>query len=92
MARSQAHELKLNAGTTYVIDLHSAVFDTYLKVLDSKGKLLVKDARLRPRDRPAGLIFSPPEDGTFRIVTTSLLFRHIYAYTLTIRAIDSKTK
>jgi hypothetical protein len=27
----------------YVIDQHSAVFDTYLKLLDSKGKLLVKD-------------------------------------------------
>jgi hypothetical protein len=90
--RAQVHERMLTAGTTYVIDLHSTAFDAYLKLLDESGKVLAEHDDIAPDNQDARLVFTPKEDGTFRIVATSFEQRGAGAYTLTIRAIGGKSK
>ncbi len=81
----QIHELKLTAGRTYIIDLHSAVFDAYLKLLDSQGNLLAENDDIAPNNQDSRLIFTPKADGTYRIVATSFEERGTGMYTLCIR-------
>jgi serine protease Do len=89
---AQTHERTLAAGTTYLIDLHSTAFDAYLKLLDANGKVLAEHDDIAPDNQDARLIFTPKEDGTFRIVATSFQQRGTGAYTLTIRAIAGNRK
>jgi serine/threonine protein kinase/Flp pilus assembly protein TadD len=88
----QARALKLETGKTYVFDMHSADFDAYLKLEDDKGKVLAENDDVFPGNLDARIVFTPVEDGTFRIVATSLGERGTGAYTLTIRAIGAKNK
>jgi hypothetical protein len=90
--RLQTHELTLAAGKTYAIDLHSAVFDTYLKLVDGKGKLLAENDDIALDNHNSRLIFTPRESGIFRIAATSFQERGRGAYTLTIRSVGGKTK
>jgi hypothetical protein len=66
---AQIHKLKMSPGKTYIIDLESTDFDTYLRVLDSRGKELAKDddsgEKLNARIR-----FTPPKEDTYQIVAT----------------------
>ncbi len=89
--REQVHELKLEAGKTYIIEMHSDVLDSYLKLRDGQGKLLAENDDIAPDNLDARLIFMPKEGGTFRIVATSFQDQGRGAYTLTIRAIGGKT-
>ena len=67
----QLHELKMQAGRTYVIDMESRQFDTYLKLLDPSGKLLAENDDIAPDNLNSRIIYTPKETGTFRIVATS---------------------
>jgi hypothetical protein len=87
-----AHELKASAGTTFVIDLHSTAFDTRLRLLDHRGKLLGAHHNLAPDNRDSRLIFTPPAAGTYRILAAPYWKGSRGAYTLTIRAIGGKTR
>lgn len=66
---AQVHMVKMTANKTYVVDLESAEFDTYLRILDAGGKKLAEDddggeglnARIR---------FTAPRDGNYQIVAT----------------------
>jgi serine/threonine protein kinase/tetratricopeptide (TPR) repeat protein len=89
----QVHELKARAGTTYVIEMHSSVLDSYLKLLDTEGTVLAEHDDIDPGvNLDARLVFTPKEDGTYRVVATSFEQRGRGAYTLTIRAISAKPK
>jgi serine/threonine protein kinase/tetratricopeptide (TPR) repeat protein len=90
--RAHAHEWKATANRTYVIDLHSTAFDAYLKLMDGNGKLLAEHDDIAPDNKDARLIFTPKEDGTFRIVATSFEEQGSGAYILTIRALAGKSK
>lgn len=61
----------MRAGETYVIDLESAQFDAYLRLLDSNGRQLAVDD-----DGGNGLnsriIFRAPQSGTYQIIAGSL--------------------
>jgi hypothetical protein len=67
---SKIHVVKMSPGKTYLIDMESTDFDAYLRILDMANKQLAKDddsggghnARLR---------FTPPSEGTFKVVATS---------------------
>ncbi len=72
------------AGVTYVIDLKSGDFDSYLRVEDLRGNVLAEDD-----DSGGGLdariYFTPVRGGTFRIVTTTYIPGETGRYLLTIR-------
>ena len=88
--RQQTHDMKLTAGTAYIIDMHSTSFDTYLKLLDEKGKLLDENDDIAPDNHNSRLLFTPKQDGTFRIVATSFQQNGMGAYTLTVRTLKMK--
>ena len=83
--RQQNHEMKLATGKAYIIDMHSTAFDAYLMLLDGKGKLLAENDDIAPGTLDSRIIFTPKEDGVYRIVATSFQQQGIGAYTLTIR-------
>ena len=66
----QAFRVNLKAGQTYVIDLTSRQFDTYLEVENYSGRLLRWDD-----DGGVGLnsrlLFTPTRSGTYRFIATS---------------------
>jgi len=67
---AKVHTLKMAKDKTYVIDLQSADFDSYLRLEDAAGKQIAQDddgggfpnARLR---------FTAPQDGEYRVIATS---------------------
>jgi tetratricopeptide (TPR) repeat protein len=89
-SRQQTHDHKLEAGVAYVIDMRSAVFDTYLKLLDAKGTLLAENDDIASNNLNSRIIFTPKESGTFRIVATSFQERGRGTYSLTITSMKQK--
>jgi hypothetical protein len=67
----QIHQVKLEKGKTYVIDLISGQMDCYLRIEDSKKNNLSEDD-----DGGEGLnsrlSFSPTEDDVYRLIATNL--------------------
>jgi hypothetical protein len=71
----KAHNIKLEAGRFYIIDMTSPEvqnrLDSYLYLLDNKGKILRSD------DDSGGfpnarIVFQPEQSGEYRIITTGL--------------------
>jgi serine/threonine protein kinase/Flp pilus assembly protein TadD len=86
----QVHEMKLEAGKAYVIDMKSIELDSYLKLHDPAGKLVVENDDIAPGNQDSHIVFTPKEEGVYRITATSFEQRGRGAYTLTIRAIAGK--
>jgi AhpC/TSA family len=81
---SKVHEHKMKAGTTYIIDLKSRQFDSFLRLEDSAGKELAKD------DDSGGfpdarIVFKATKDDTYRIIATCFDGK-VGDYTLTVKA------
>jgi len=66
---AQIHQVKMSPDKTYVIDLESKDFDSYLRVLDSAGKELASDDD-GGEGRNARLRFTPPKEGNYQVVAT----------------------
>jgi tetratricopeptide (TPR) repeat protein/tRNA A-37 threonylcarbamoyl transferase component Bud32 len=88
--REQTHPIQMSAGKTYMIDMESPQFDTYLRLEDSQGKVLAENDDISPDNLNSRILFTPKEDGTYRIIATSFQQRGSGAYTLTIRAFAAK--
>ncbi len=89
--KEQPHQVTWQAGKTCLIDLESSAFDTVLRLHDAKGKLLAENDDIVPGvNLHSRLIFTPKEDGTYRLVATSFEQRGSGAYTLTIRSFVEK--
>ncbi|HMF16739.1 MAG TPA: hypothetical protein VKE98_05995, partial [Gemmataceae bacterium] len=80
----QVHEVKLSARNTYVIGMTSKDFDTYLRLENSEKKILAENDDIAPDNLNSRIIFTPKEDGLYRIIATSYQQRGRGAYTLTI--------
>jgi len=99
-ATEQVHDLKLTAGNTYVINMESKEFDTYLRLEDAKKKVLAENDDIEEpgvrgqesgvRNLNSRLIFTPKEDAVYRLIATSFEQRGAGAYTLTIREFAAK--
>jgi serine/threonine protein kinase len=89
--REQIHELKVQAGNTYFIEMRST-FDTFLKLQDASGKLLAENDDIGPDNLNSRLMHIPKEDATHRIIATSYQQQGRGSYTLTIRTINGKSK
>jgi hypothetical protein len=90
--REQPHPLKMAAGKTYVIDMESPQFDTYLRLVDDKGKVLAENDDISPQNQNSRVVFTAPADGIYSIVATSFERRGTGVYTLTIREVGGKAK
>jgi hypothetical protein len=88
--REQSYPLKMNAGKTYMIDMSSAQFDTYLRLEDDKGKVLAEDDDISDENLNSRIIFNCKEDGNYRIVATSFQQAGRGTYVVTIREFQSK--
>ena len=86
----KVHEMKLSAGYAYVIDLESNAFNTFLRLEDATGKKLAENDGVIPGvNRNSRLLFTPEENGVYRLVATALQKRGVGPYTLTIREFTS---
>jgi tetratricopeptide (TPR) repeat protein len=79
--RQLVYPIKLAAGKTYVLEVESKVFDPYLRLEDAQGKLLAE--YMQGNKLNSGIIFIAPQDGTYRVLVTSLPQQATGAYTLT---------
>ncbi|HZZ82376.1 MAG TPA: trypsin-like peptidase domain-containing protein [Gemmataceae bacterium] len=83
------HEFQMKAGKTYTLDLMSEDFDSFLRIEDeSKAKLADDDdggGFLNSR-----IVFTPKEDGTYRMVVTSFDGGQTGVYRLTIRETNAQ--
>jgi hypothetical protein len=83
-SHQKTHALKMAAGRTYAIDLHSDQFDSYLRLEDSEGHQLAED------DDGGGfpharITFAPTRTDIYRIIVTTFNPDEAGAYTLTVR-------
>ncbi|HMF19409.1 MAG TPA: tetratricopeptide repeat protein, partial [Gemmataceae bacterium] len=86
----QVHEVKMSAGKTYVIDMTSNDFDTYLRLETANKKILAESDDNAPDNLNSRIIFAPKEGGLCRIIATAYQQRGVGAYSVTIRIFQRK--
>jgi hypothetical protein len=83
------HTFKMEAGSTYTIDLQSTDFDAFLRLEDPNGKLLGEDddgaGKLNSR-----IVFTPETDGIYRLIVTTCDPDQTGNYRLAIYQTDAK--
>jgi serine protease Do len=79
----------MTAGRTYILDQRSKAFDAFLRLEDASGKKLAEDDD-SGGDQNARIVFTAPQDGTYRIIATSFEQQGMGNYTLTIREYAGK--
>ena len=88
---SKIYTLPLKAGVVYTIDMQSTDFDSYLRLLDPKGKQLDQDddsgGNLNSR-----IIFNCSTDGEYQVVATTFGADMKGIYTLQVRATGTVQK
>ena len=80
----------MSAGNTYVMDMTSKDFDTYLRLETAQRKVLAENDDIAPDNLNSRIIFAPKEDGLYRIVATSYQQLGTGAYVLRIRELQRK--
>jgi WD40 repeat protein/tetratricopeptide (TPR) repeat protein/tRNA A-37 threonylcarbamoyl transferase component Bud32 len=90
--QEQVHPLTMSAGKTYMIDMESPAFDTYLRLEDNQGQVLAENDDISPSNLNSRIIFRPEKDGPCRIVATSFQRRGSGEYALTIRVFARQNK
>jgi hypothetical protein len=65
----KVYNVNLDAGRTYVINMHSVHFDTFLKL--KRGNLIVAQNDDGGPGLDSRIVFTPMVSGTFQIVATS---------------------
>jgi hypothetical protein len=83
-SRCQIHRVRLQAGRTYEIDLHSQEFDAYLRIEDAAGNGLAEDDDGGPL-LDARLVFTPARAGTYALVVTTFEPDETGSYVLSVR-------
>jgi len=86
----QSYPIRMTAGKTYVIDMESPQFDTYLRLEDDKGKSVAENDDISPTNRNSRIVITPSQDGAYSIVATSYKRRGLGTYTVTVREFASK--
>src|ERR1019366_2526017 len=85
-APSQAHVGPLKAGKTYTIDMVSTDVDSFLRLLDEKGKQLEEDDD-SGGNLNARIVFACTKDGSFKVVCTTFGAPDtLGSYTLTVKS------
>jgi hypothetical protein len=78
----------MTAGKTYITDMSSAQFGTYLRLENVRGKVLADN--IGPQNLNSRIIFDCKQDGNYRIVASSEQQAGRGAYVLIIREFPNK--
>jgi hypothetical protein len=70
--------------------MESKGFDTFLKLFDAQGKLLAENDDISPTNLNSRIVFTPQQDGTYRILATSFMQRGQGPYAITIHEFAGK--
>lgn len=70
-ARMQVHQLNMQVGKTYVIDLRSNAFDAYLRVENPGGRSEAEDDDSGEGPLDSRIVFRPTQNGMHRVIVTS---------------------
>jgi hypothetical protein len=93
--RSKTHEVKLEEGTTYVIEMKKmgvSKVDPYVQLLDSAGKVVAFDDN-SGENMNAKITYTATQSGMYKVVATSVnLGIQTGAYHLTVTAVPPKAK
>ena len=70
---SQVHTVTMKAGKTYTIDIGSADFDTFLRLMDGQFRKLAEDddSGGGVNGTDSRIVFTPKADGEYHIVATT---------------------
>jgi len=88
--RCKIHEVNLQAGKTYVIDMKKtpdSTLDTYLKLIDPTGKKVAEDDD-SGGDLNARIVYRATMTGRFQIIATTFHPNDTGAYQLTVTQAD----
>jgi CHAT domain-containing protein len=89
-SRHKVHEVPLEAGRLYAIELRSAAFDAYLRLEDAAGKQLAQDDD-SGGGTDARLLYRPRQGGAYRVIATVLPGgAGTGPYTLTVRLASAR--
>lgn len=91
VTKEQAHELKLLAGATVVVDMSSAEFDARVRLEDANKLILTENDDISQTNRNARVAFTAEFDGIYRIIASSYEKKGVGAYALLIREFASDT-
>lgn len=80
----QVHTVKLKAGKTYIIDMTSDQVDSYLRLLDEKGKQLDEDDD-SGGGQNAQIVFNCTRSAAYQIVCTTFAENMRGSYKLTVK-------
>src|SRR5262249_29743331 len=88
----KVHEVKLEAGKCYQIDLASKDFDPFLRLEDAQKKQLGfnDDIDYAAKNLDARLCFAPLRTGTYRLIVTSYQADQAGAYRLQVQALTPR--
>src|SRR5688500_5666314 len=78
---SAIHNLFMEAGKRYRIDMNSVHFDTYLKLKTPWGGIVAQDDDNGP-ERNSKIVYTPTKSGMFRIIATTYMKDATGAYSL----------
>jgi len=84
------HPLMLDKGTTYIIEMLSSDFDTYLMVEDNAGALLAQNDEgtiLTNQALNSRVVFRPTTTDTYRLVATAFSPEGAGNYMITVREV-----
>lgn len=84
------HELDMTAGATYVLDVESADFDTFVKLQLPTGMTVAENDDIEPTNTNSRLIYRSREDTNYRVVVSAFDNIGTGAYTLKIRQLNAK--
>jgi len=88
--REQEYRLKMIPGKTYVIDMESRHFDTYLRIESNQRKVIAENNDVSSTDLNSQIVFSVPTVGDYYMVAASNGQRGAGGYTITIREFMTK--
>jgi serine/threonine protein kinase/tetratricopeptide (TPR) repeat protein len=90
MKGKQQHPVEMKAGRTYVFDLESKAFDTFLVLEDGKGSRLAQNDDINFANPNSRIIYTAQTSGTYRIIATSSSPAGAGPYVLRIRELMEK--
>ena len=84
------HTLELKAGTTYVLDMESKAFDTFLILENAGGARLAENDDIDAKNLDSRIIHTAQTTGTYRIIATAYTAGATGPYVLRIRELVKK--
>jgi hypothetical protein len=80
-----SYPLQAKAGDSFIIELESQDFDTFLAIMDSEGNILQQNDDVGDRDSNSRIRVTLPKDGVYSVIVNAYDKKGKGEYVLTIR-------